>query len=210
MQRIRLGLLAGLAGLAVSGGIAAAADGHARAARGKTLTIRTRTVPGLGKILVNGAGKTLYMFVPDRHRKVTCVSKACVLAWPPLFLPAGARPVARNGARQALLGSDKDPKGGRVVTYKGWPLYLFKGDTKNGQVYGQDINMTGGYWYVISYTGALIKHKPTKTTTTTTTTPTTTTPTTTTGTTTIPSQCQDMDNDGDQQAGGPDDGDGCI
>ncbi len=62
---------------------------------------------------------------------------------------------------------------------------------------------------MISYTGALIKHKPTKSSRPTTTT--TTTPgTTTTGTTTTPAQCQDVDNDGDQQAGGPDDGDGCL
>ena len=206
MRRIRLGLLAGLTALGVTGGIAAAANVHAGAARGKTLKVGTRTIPGLGKILVSSSGRTLYMFVPDKRRKVTCVSKACVLAWPPLFLPAGARPVAKGSAKQTLLSSDKDPAGGRVVTYNRWPLYLFKGDTKNGQAYGQDINMTGGYWYVISYTGALIKHKPTKTTTTTTTPSTTTT----TGTTTVPSQCSDSDNDGDQQTGGADDGDGCI
>ena len=39
-----------------------------------------------------------------------------------------------------------------MVTYKGWPLYLFAGDTKKpGQAIGQDLNVTGGYWYVISY-----------------------------------------------------------
>jgi predicted lipoprotein with Yx(FWY)xxD motif len=205
-----MGCLTGLAALVVTGGIATAANVQASTASKKTLKVGTRTIPGLGKILVSSSGRTLYMFVPDKDRKVTCVSKACVLAWPPVFLPAGAKAVATGGAKQSLLGSDKDPKGGRVLTYKGWPLYLFKGDTKAGQAYGQDINMTGGYWYVISYTGALIKHKPTKTKTTTTSTTTTTTTTTSTTTTTTPSQCSDSDNDGDQQAGGADDGDGCI
>jgi predicted lipoprotein with Yx(FWY)xxD motif len=208
MRRIRLGLLVGLAALGVTGGIAAAANVQGSAAGGKTVKIGTRTIPGLGKILVSSSGRTLYMFAPDKDRKVTCVSSACVSAWPPLFLPAGAKPKATGGAKQSLLSSVKDPKGGRVITYKGWPLYLFAGDRKPGQAIGQDLNVTGGFWYVISYTGALIKHKPTKTPTTTTT---TTTPgTTTTGTTTTPSQCQDLDNDGDQQAGGPDDGDGCL
>ncbi len=36
------------------------------------------------------------------------------------------------------------------MTYKGWPLYLFKGDTKNGVANGQDVDLTGGYWYVMS------------------------------------------------------------
>jgi predicted lipoprotein with Yx(FWY)xxD motif len=203
MRRIQLGLLACLTALAVTAGIATAASTHATK---KTVKIGTRKFPGLGTILVSSTGRTLYMFVPDKDRKVTCTSAACVLAWPPLFLPTGGKAVATGGAKQSLLASDKDPKGGRVVTYKGWPLYLFKGDTKNGVANGQDIDLTGGYWYVISSTGVPIKHKPTTTTTTTTTTPTTTT----TGTTTIPAQCQDEDNDGDQQAGGPDDGDGCL
>jgi predicted lipoprotein with Yx(FWY)xxD motif len=206
MRRIQLGLLACLTALAVTAGIATAANNHAAK---KTVKIGTRNISGLGTILVSSRGRTLYMFVPDKDRKVTCTSAACVLAWPPLFLPTGAKPVATGAAKQSLLGSDKDPKGGRVVTYKGWPLYLFKGDTKNGVANGQDINLTGGYWYVISSTGALIKHKPT----TTTTTNTTTTPTGTgtgTGTSTIPQQCSDSDNDGDQQVGGADDGDGCI
>jgi predicted lipoprotein with Yx(FWY)xxD motif len=207
MRRIRLGLLTGLTALAVTGGIAAAANVPASAASGKTVKIGTRTLPGLGKVLVNSSGRTLYMFAPDKQRKVTCTSAACVLAWPPVFLPAGGKVVATAGAKQSLFGSDKDPKGGRVVTYKGWPLYLFKGDTKNGVANGQDIDLTGGYWYVISSTGVPIKHKPTTTTTTTTTTPGTTT-VGGTGTSTI--ACQDGDNDGDQNAGGPDDGDGCL
>ncbi|HEX3803559.1 MAG TPA: hypothetical protein VHV75_12035 [Solirubrobacteraceae bacterium] len=145
------------------------------------------------------------MFVPDKERKVTCTSKACVTAWPPLKLPAGGKPVATGSAKHNLLGSDVDRAGGRVVTYKGWPLYLFKGDTKNGVANGQDVDLTGGYWYVLSPSGAVIKHKATTGTTTT-----TNTTTTTGGTGTSTVACQDGDNDGDQNAGGPDDGDGCL
>ncbi len=93
-----------------------------------------------------------------------------------------------------------------MVTYKGWPLYLFKGDTKNGVANGQDINLTGGYWYVITTTGAVIKHKPTTTTTTTT----TTTGGTGTSTTGLPGQGQPIDPVTRNAYGGPDDGDGCL
>ena len=209
MKRVRLGLLAGLSSLAAMGGIAAVADSHTVAkAAAASVTIKTRTLPGLGKVLISSSGRTLYMFAPDKDRKVTCTSAVCVNAWPPLFVKGGAKIKAGAGVKQGLLGSDKDSAGGRVVTYKGWPLYYFKGDTKNGVAYGQDIDLTGGYWYVMSPTGAIIKHKATTTTTTTT----TTSSTTTTGgtTTTSSSACSDEDNDGDQAAGGPDDGDGCL
>ena len=182
----------------------------ASGAASKSVVVSTRSVPGLGKILVNSSGRTLYMFVPDKDKKVTCVS-TCAKIWPPLKLAGGAKATAAGGANQALLGSDSDPAGGRVVTYNHWPLYLYLGDSKAGVAYGQALNLNGGLWYVLSPSGALIKHKPTKggggSTTTTTT---TTTGTNTTSTTTTPSQCSDSDNDGDQNAGGPDDADGCI
>jgi predicted lipoprotein with Yx(FWY)xxD motif len=207
MRRVRIGLLVGLTALTVSGAIASAADLHA-SKKTPTVKIGTRNLPGLGTVLVGPNGRTLYMFAPDKQRKVTCTSKACVKAWPPLFLPAKGKPVATGSARQQLLGSDADRTGGRVVTYKGWPLYYFEGDTKNGVARGQDIDLTGGYWYVLTPAGAVIKHMPTTTTTTTTTTPGTTTTTGGTGTSTI--ACQDGDNDGDENAGGADDGDGCL
>jgi hypothetical protein len=151
------------------------------------------------------------MFVPDKDKKVTCVS-TCAKIWPPLKLAGGAKATAAGGAKQALLGSDSDPAGGRVVTYNHWPLYLYLGDTKAGVAYGQALKLNGGLWYVLSPSGALIKQKPHTGggSTTTTSTSTTGTNTTTTSTTTTPTQCSDADNDGDQNAGGPDDADGCI
>jgi predicted lipoprotein with Yx(FWY)xxD motif len=192
-----------------------AAAGKAASA---TVRISTKSVPGLGTILVNGSGRTLYMFVPDKDKKVTCVT-VCAKLWPPLFLPTGAKAVAAGGAKQSLLGSDKDPAGGRVVTYSHWPLYTYVGDTKPGIAFGQAVNMSGGLWYVLSPSGAVIKHKATKgggggggstTTTTTTTTSTSTSATGTSTTSTGTSACSDLDNDGDQNGGGPDDGDGCL
>ncbi len=202
MKRVQLGLLVGLSSLAAMGGIAVAADSHAHAkAAAATVTIKTRTLPGLGKVLISSSGRTLYMFAPDKDRKVTCTSKECVKVWPPLFLKAGAKVKASAGVKQSLLGSDKDPAGGRVVTYKGWPLYYFEGDTKNGVATGEAVDLTGGYWYVLSPSGAVIKSK--------TTTGGGSTTTTTPGTGTSTVACEDQDNDGDQNAGGADDGDGC-
>lgn len=121
--------------------------------------ISTGTVPGLGSVLVNAQGRTLYIFAPDKHSKVTCVS-ACAAVWPPALLASGQKPLAAGHVKQSLLGSDPDPAGGRVITYAGWPLYTYVTDAAPGQAAGQALNLNGGLWYAISPTGRMITKKP--------------------------------------------------
>jgi predicted lipoprotein with Yx(FWY)xxD motif len=110
-------------------------------------------------VLVNAQGRTLYIFAPDNHKKVTCVS-TCAAIWPPAFLPSGQKPVAAGPVKQSLLASDPDPAGGQVITYAGWPLYTYVTDSAPGQHTGQALNLNGGLWYVISPAGKVITKKP--------------------------------------------------
>ena len=126
---------------------------------GKPVSISSRAVPGLGTILVNSAGRTLYVFAPDNHAKVTCTG-GCAAVWPPDFLPTGGRATGTGGVKASLLGSLSDPTGGKVVTYAGWPLYTFAADTAPGSVAGQAVNLNGGLWWVITTSGTVIKKKP--------------------------------------------------
>jgi predicted lipoprotein with Yx(FWY)xxD motif len=127
----------------------------------KGATVQTRKIKGLGTVLVNSRGLTLYMFAPDKQKRVTCTAKGgCTVLWPPLKLKAGQRPTAGGAARKKLLGSDKSPGGYRVVTYNRWPLYTYYQDKKPGQAKGQDIKLNGGYWWVLSPAGRVIKKKP--------------------------------------------------
>jgi predicted lipoprotein with Yx(FWY)xxD motif len=121
--------------------------------------VSTKKLPGLGPVLVNGQGRTLYMFVPDKRRKVTCVG-SCAAVWPPLTLSGGEKPVASGQAKSSLLGSDPDPEGGRVATYSGWPLYAYVSDTSPGTATGQALNLNGGLWYVLAPSGKVIRKKP--------------------------------------------------
>jgi len=89
--------------------------------------------------------------------RVTGVAAA---AWPPLKLKKGQKPTAGGAAKQRLFGSDKNPSGGRVVTYNRWPLYRYIGDSKPGQTAGQATNLNGGLWYVLSPSGKFITKKP--------------------------------------------------
>jgi predicted lipoprotein with Yx(FWY)xxD motif len=125
----------------------------------KAATVQTRKIKGLGTVLVNAKGLTLYMFVRDKRKKVTCTSAACTALWPPLKLKAGQKPTAGGAARKSLLGSDKSSAGYRVVTYNRWPLYTYYQDKKPGQARGQHVNLNGGLWYVLSPAGKVITKK---------------------------------------------------
>jgi predicted lipoprotein with Yx(FWY)xxD motif len=109
-------------------------------------------------VLVNGQGRTLYVFVPDKAKKVTCVG-GCATVWPPLMIGSGQKPALSGGVRSSLVSSDPDPSGGRVVTYAGWPLYLYVADPKPGTDNGQGINSSGGLWYVITPAGSVVTSK---------------------------------------------------
>lgn len=145
-------------GLLAAGG-ASAIGARRSATRATSVVIATRTLPKLGTVLVNSKGRTLYMFVPDKQKKVTCVG-ACAAIWPPVKLAKGAKAVAKGKAKASLLGSDTDPAGGRVVTYDGWPLYTYVSDTAPGKASGQALNLNGGLWYVLAPSGKVIRTKP--------------------------------------------------
>jgi predicted lipoprotein with Yx(FWY)xxD motif len=121
----------------------------------KSIALSVRTLPTVGAVLVNAEGHTLYTFAPDRHTKVTCVS-SCTALWPPLKLASGSTAAGSAQLPASLLSSDPDPEGGRVVTYAGWPLYTYAGDSAAGQDNGQAIETNGGRWYVIAPSGKVI------------------------------------------------------
>jgi predicted lipoprotein with Yx(FWY)xxD motif len=111
------------------------------------------TISGLGRILVDGDGRTLYMYAPDHQGRSTCY-QVCARQWPPLLLPRGvSRPVAGRGIDAALLGTVTRTGGAVQVTYNRWPLYLYEADVQPGQATGQAADM--GLWYTLSPSGAL-------------------------------------------------------
>jgi predicted lipoprotein with Yx(FWY)xxD motif len=94
---MRRGTIALLAALAVAVATAITVPTAASVSTATKVVVRTRTIPKLGTVLVNSKGFTLYMFVPDKQKKVTCV-KACAKVWPPLKLPKGAKPASAGKA----------------------------------------------------------------------------------------------------------------
>ncbi len=126
------------------------------AASAPGVKVAAKPVSGLGPVLVNEEGKTLYIFAPDKESKVTCQAE-CAAIWPPLKLESGQKATTSGAVKSKLLGKDPDPEGGEVVTYAGWPLYTYTADTAAGTATGQGLNVNGGYWYAISPSGKVIK-----------------------------------------------------
>jgi predicted lipoprotein with Yx(FWY)xxD motif len=122
-----------------------------------SVAVKTHKISGYGKVLVNKKGRTLYIFMKDHHHKVTCTGN-CLSFWFPLKWKGSHKPKAGAGAKSSLVGWVKF-SGGKVVTYKKWPLYTYSGDTGNGQANGENQTLNGGKWYLMSGKGKIIKHK---------------------------------------------------
>lgn len=138
-----------LAGCGSSGGNAGASPNPAKATSGPATTVAVANT-GLGTILVNSQGRTLYLFKKDVGTKSAC-SGACAQNWPPVH--STGKPTAGSGADASLLGTTMRSDGTKQVTYNGHPLYLFSGDSSSGDTTGEGINAFGGIWYALSATG---------------------------------------------------------
>jgi hypothetical protein len=59
-----------------------------------------------------------------------------------------------------LLGTAKRRDGKIQLTYNGWPLYTYAGDSKAGDTTGQGVSQFGAAWYLLKTNGQLIKCPP--------------------------------------------------
>lgn len=122
------------------------------------ITVAAANVPGVGMVLVNGAGRTLYMLTSEKGGTLTCSDdNGCTKVWPDTELPAGTtQPVAGTGIDATKLSTIKGPSGSLYITYAGWPLYTYSGDTGSGQAKGSGIVSFGGTWWTLTPAGALV------------------------------------------------------
>jgi predicted lipoprotein with Yx(FWY)xxD motif len=156
LTRTRVPWAAIITALPLAIGLVACGNGAASSA--PAYRVQARAIPGLGEIITDGKGFTLYMYAPDHQGPSRCTG-FCAQQWPPLVLPAGVhRPTAGPGIKASLLGTVRRADGQLQETYNGWPLYLWIGDTAPGQATGQADDM--GLWYAVSVTGEVDKGIP--------------------------------------------------
>ena len=87
---------------------------------------------GLGKVLTDSKGMTLYTFDRDAPGKSNCNGQ-CAQNWPPLLAAADAKP---TGEWSVVTRGD----GPNMWAYKGKPLYTWVKDTKAGDTTGEGVN----------------------------------------------------------------------
>lgn len=109
--------------------------------------VATAKLDGYGTALVDGTGRTLYVFFEDRDGQSTCEA-ACADNWPPLVTAGG--PTADGKVDEALLGVTERTDGTSQVTYDGQPLYHYSGDSASGDVLGFGL---GNVWYPVAPDG---------------------------------------------------------
>lgn len=118
----------------------------------ETPALKVSSTP-LGKIVVDGEGRTVYTYADDDQgaAKSTC-KDACLKAWPPV--PAPSKPDTDDLSGD--LGVTKDAEGNDQLTYNGWPLYYYDEDEKPGDTKGQGVK---DEWWVLDPSGEKVQTK---------------------------------------------------
>jgi predicted lipoprotein with Yx(FWY)xxD motif len=114
---------------------------------GTALSIQTDSVSGIGTVLANGAGLTLYHNTKETGTKIVCTG-GCASFWPPVLV-TGALP-QDTGMIKGTFGTITRPDGSTQLTINGMPLYTYSGDSASGQATGQGIE---GVWFAVTASG---------------------------------------------------------
>jgi predicted lipoprotein with Yx(FWY)xxD motif len=135
---------------ACGGGASSTTTGGAGSAGGTTPAsasgLHTATT-SLGKVLVDGQGRTVYLLTADSRGTSTCGTD-CLSFWPA---------VGQGHSKLAVpVGSTKTPDGTPTATVAGQPVYTFSLDHQPGDVNGEGVTEFGGTWYAVSPSGQAV------------------------------------------------------
>ena len=107
----------------------------------------------LGEIVVDAAGRTLYLFTRDtQHAGTSVCNDDCATNWPPLLVADGTTPTADEGIT-GEIGTATREDGTTQLTVNGWPLYFFAADAAAGDTNGQGVN---DVWFAVSSAGEAV------------------------------------------------------
>jgi predicted lipoprotein with Yx(FWY)xxD motif len=99
---------------------------------GAASTVSTKSISGVGTVLVDAKGDALYTNNQDSGSKIACTG-SCTSIWSPLPGPPSGQPTSDNASAQAKLGVVKHSSGPShadiplpgQLTFGGKPLYTF-------------------------------------------------------------------------------------
>jgi predicted lipoprotein with Yx(FWY)xxD motif len=143
-------VVAGCGGSSSSSSTSTASENSAPSGGG---TVSAAEISGLGTVLVNSEGMTVYMFAKDQGTTSSCYG-TCEQGWPPVL--AEGKPTAGEGAMSSQLGTTERKDGTMQVTYAGHPLYTFVEDKAPGEATGNESTAFGGKWSVMDEAGEAV------------------------------------------------------
>jgi predicted lipoprotein with Yx(FWY)xxD motif len=152
---VAVGVLAAACGGNGSGGGGIYGGGGPASTGGGPTGVATVTAAStkLGMVLVDGSGRTLYLFEKDQPDQSACAG-ACAAAWP--VDSSSGTPKAGSGVTASLLGTITRSDNTTQVTYNHHPLYYYSGDSRAGQQNGQGLNAFGAAWFVVAPAGGKV------------------------------------------------------
>ncbi|HEX9122893.1 MAG TPA: hypothetical protein VF984_05975 [Actinomycetota bacterium] len=114
---------------------------------GQGLTLGTDSVNGIGTVLDTSKGLTLYYNTREAGGKIVCTG-SCASVWPPMLVN-GSTPAVPAGVT-GTFGTVGRPDGTTQLTFGGFPLYTYAGDSAPGQATGQGLQ---GIWFAAMASG---------------------------------------------------------
>ncbi len=136
--------LAGLVGLGLL-----AAPSSAAVPRAASVQLASVTASGFGAVLSDGAhGGTLYVLSDERATSLRCTG-ACLHTWHPLLVATATKSVPKTSAVKGKVGFVTRSATTKQVTFNGFPLYTYVGDTTATAIKGAALTGEGGRWYLV-------------------------------------------------------------
>ena len=138
MRRILLTLICAAA-LAACGSAASSTSAPGNGSGGSTSpTVSTGTTT-LGTVLTDARGMTLYYFLPEKSGTLGACTGGCLTVWPPLTVSGSPSAASAVTGTLGVVSVTVNGAATSEVTYNGWPLHTYSGDSGPGQTNGQGI-----------------------------------------------------------------------
>jgi predicted lipoprotein with Yx(FWY)xxD motif len=100
---------------------------------------------GYDGVLANAASRSLYVLSNESAGAVHCTG-GCLTTWPPLLVTSATSSIALGAGVSGKIGFVTRSSTTKQVTFNGYPVYTYSGDTGANQTNGEGIAADGGTW----------------------------------------------------------------
>ncbi len=144
--------------LAQSAGAATAHPASASVLKVVGVSVVTGASHRYHKVLVDSAGKPVYLLTGDSPSHPKCTGAQCLGAWPAVTTRAKSPALGRGVTGKVGVWHHNHMN---QVTLNGHPLYTYAGD-RAGSASGQGLKSFGGTWWLMTASGSAMASSSSK------------------------------------------------